>query len=766
MKKSREHRLRIIGICLVLGWLIGSSIPLLAQGPLIYGYLSNFPSQSTALSSSEVAWMNQYHINYVQFYDWQWKHHVPLAGTVQNPAASWQDLSGRTNYRQTILDMINACHNYGMKAMNYNLLYGALAGYGQDGSEVNYQWGLWDTSAGCNGSQWSVSAFSTIYMFNPADTGWQNYLFNRENDVFTAYPFDGWQVDQLGDPGSLKYDCSGASVDVWTTFVGFLNNAKYVFGNKSIIFNNVGTYGMFGVCNQTADDAVYVECWEPGQTTYNDLKSVIDDGLAWGNGKPVVLAAYMDRGKTSGSFNPPGVLLCDAAIFASGGTHIELGDGGHMLCSEYFPNQTLTLSADLANTLTNYYNFILSYQPWLYGGLTNSANAISMSIASANNATAKKVWAFAKAGNGKHMLNLINLIGENSINWRDNTGTYPAPTAQTNFNVKYYYGSTTPNSVQLASPDTNGGAATALNFSLGVDASGNFVSFTVPSLNYWDMVMMPTGLPASAPEAPIALAATGGNLQISLSWTASPSAASYNVYRSASSGGPYTLVATGVIPSSYTDVGLSGSTTYYYVVTGVNSVGESVYSNEASAAPNPWATQDIGAVGVSGSATYYGGTYTVTGSGADIESTSDAFRYVDQSSWGNCSVVARVVTQQNTDPWAKAGVMIRETTAAGSRHASVFITPNNRVEFQWRSSTGGGTSATVISGVNAPQWVKITRTSNSFSAYYSADGVSWVQIGAGKSISMASNATIGLAVTSHNNSVTSTATMDNVTATP
>ena len=99
---------------------------------------------------------------------------------------------------------------------------------------------------------------------------------------------------------------------------------------------------MFGVCNQTTNDAVYVECWEAnGQTTYNDLKAAVDNGLAWGNRKPVVLAACVNRGKASGRFNPPGVLLCDAAIFASGATHLELGDGGHMLCSEYFPNPEL-----------------------------------------------------------------------------------------------------------------------------------------------------------------------------------------------------------------------------------------------------------------------------------------------------------------------------------------------------------------------------------------------------------------------------------------
>ena len=57
-----------------------------------------------------------------------------------------------------------------------------------------------------------------------------------------------------------------------------------------------------------------------------------------------------------------------------------------------------------------------------------------------------------------------------------------------------------------------------------------------------------------------------------------------------------------------------------------------------------------------------GGTFTVTGSGADIESTADAFRYVYQSSGPNCELRARVVSVQNTDPWAKAGVMFRKTT--------------------------------------------------------------------------------------------------------
>ncbi len=90
---------------------------------------------------------------------------------------------------------------------------------------------------------------------------------------------------------------------------------------------------------------------------------------------------------------------------------------------------------------------------------------------------------------------------------------------------------------------------------------------------------------ASLPAAPTGLTATAGPgvKKVSLSWTASSEATSYNVKRSTTSGGPYTTVATGVTTTSYTDMFLTSGTTYYYVVSALNSAGESPNSNEASA---------------------------------------------------------------------------------------------------------------------------------------------------------------------------------------
>jgi len=276
-----------------------------------------------------------------------------------------------------------------------------------------------------------------------------------------------------------------------------------------------------------------------------------------------------------------------------------------------------------------------------------------------------------------------------------------------------------------------------------------------------------------APPAPGGLAATGGDAQVVLTWNSSGGATSYNVKRATTSGGPYATVAS-VGTTGYTDTGVVNDTTYYYVVSAVNAGGESANSAQASATPSapsslpsPWVTADIGAVGATGSASYSGGTYTVTGSGADIWNTADEFRYVYQPSSSTCEMNARVASVQNTDPWAKAGVMIRESTAANSRFAAVFITPGNGVSFQWRSSTGGSCSYAQVTGVTAPRYVRIQRASgNSFRAYYSSNGTSWTQIGSNQKISMSSSATMGLAVTSHNDGTLCTSALDNVTATP
>jgi regulation of enolase protein 1 (concanavalin A-like superfamily) len=185
----------------------------------------------------------------------------------------------------------------------------------------------------------------------------------------------------------------------------------------------------------------------------------------------------------------------------------------------------------------------------------------------------------------------------------------------------------------------------------------------------------------------------------------------------------------------------------------------------AALLPSPWTAQDIGSTGVAGSATHSGGAYTVNGSGADIWGTADAFHYVWQPLSGNGEIIARVSSVENTDVWAKAGVMIRESLTAGSKHAMIVVSPGSGISFQRRTSTGGTTTSTTTAGVTAPRWVKITRTNNTLATSYSSNGTTWTTLGSA-AVSMATNIQIGLVVSSHNNTTDCTAVFDNVTVTP
>jgi hypothetical protein len=160
------------------------------------------------------------------------------------------------------------------------------------------------------------------------------------------------------------------------------------------------------------------------------------------------------------------------------------------------------------------------------------------------------------------------------------------------------------------------------------------------------------------------------------------------------------------------------------------------------------------------------GTYTMTGSGADIWNQSDAFHYAYKMLSGVGSIVARVQSISDTHDWAKAGVMIRETLDADSKHAMMIVSSDSGVSFQRRPETGGDSEADTTAGIIAPSWVKIERDlAGNFSAYSSANGSSWQKLGVSEPIQMSANVYIGLAVTSHNAALTCQAVFTNVTTT-
>ena len=198
------------------------------------------------------------------------------------------------------------------------------------------------------------------------------------------------------------------------------------------------------------------------------------------------------------------------------------------------------------------------------------------------------------------------------------------------------------------------------------------------------------------------------------------------------------------------------------VVTGLCGLGAQSAAADATL-PSPWTDTDVGSPALAGSASYDGtSVYTISGNGVDIWGSDDQFNYLSQPLTGNETIVARVTSQTAADPWSKAGVMIKQSTTAGSTYALLAVTPGNGVSFQYGFNQ-------YTSGVNYtfPEWLKLTLTGGNgdVTAYSSPDGINWTEDGSTQ-LSLSYPATIGLFVTSHNPSALSTATFDNVSVTP
>ncbi|MFH1882171.1 MAG: LamG domain-containing protein [Planctomycetota bacterium] len=157
------------------------------------------------------------------------------------------------------------------------------------------------------------------------------------------------------------------------------------------------------------------------------------------------------------------------------------------------------------------------------------------------------------------------------------------------------------------------------------------------------------------------------------------------------------------------------------------------------------------------------GTFTMTAEGVDIWDNSDQFHFAYKELSGAGTIIAKVESVENTHEWAKAGVMIRDTLDADSRHAMMVVTPAQGVSFQRRTPAGASSSSDNEAGITAPQWVKIERTVSGFvKAYYSADGTTWTQLGTLQTVTMNTPMYIGLALTSHNSGVVCEAKFSNV----
>jgi len=467
-----------------------------------YGYLAHYNPDEDTKPQLWINELNRFHINGLEFYDFQYRHDQPLAGTVAHAAASWKDIAARTIDGATVRALIDQAHRYNMMAMAYNVSYSAYDDvFSRQHDPLPLKWGTWNTpeddrsAATAKSLRLQAKDWSTKYLFymNQNDPEWQKYLFKNMHDLLTVYPFDGWHIDTFGERGAYAFD--GSYVDYVAGFRSYIDHASVAL-HKRIVFNTVNALGQEYVARSAAD-FVYSELWEDHETFTSILETTEQVHLA-NPQAGFVIAAYVNRREAQDrtqlpvkQFNLPSVLLTDAAIFASGAAHIELGDGDRMLSSEYFPADTCTtMSPALHDSLRHYYDYLTAYENYLRDGVTPAALGINVSGQPSDElAVPNTLWTIARQKGDVTIVQLVNLLGSDDPHWRDLGFDRPEPPLLKTLQVQIASAENI-RSVGWASPDFDGGQFHSIPFRIQKNGNTAWIEFTLPELHYWDTVFL------------------------------------------------------------------------------------------------------------------------------------------------------------------------------------------------------------------------------------------------------------------------------------
>ncbi len=435
-----------------------------------YGFLSDF-SAGRSNDDATIAWMLRHHINGVQFYDWQYRWEDLLPDTEQ-----FSDGLGRPQSMATVRRLIDLLHGHNIAAMPYTAIYGASMAFARQHPE----WALLDAL----GSPYEFGGDLIGIMDPTPGSHWNTHLLGEFADVLDNTTFDGIHIDQYGSP-KTGFDSDGNRVDLAEVMPRFIDQTAALVqdrrGERGVtLFNSVGNWPIEAVA-PAGQDASYIEVWSP-YDDYLDLNRIITNAQRWGNGKPVILAAYIPPDRAINW------RLANAVIAASGAFHLETGEPGVMLADPYFPLFG-AIPAEQQAQFTRFYDFLVRYENVLsvgtVAGTSDRHDAVDLGDVRTRGIRSKdRVVPIVRAGAGFETFSLINFLDIDASNWNAPTTVEPTPLTDLAMTIAVDRPVT---DVWYASPDSAERMnAEALPFT--VDAGE--LHFTLPCLDYWSMIVV------------------------------------------------------------------------------------------------------------------------------------------------------------------------------------------------------------------------------------------------------------------------------------
>ncbi len=432
-----------------------------------YGFLTDFTPLNLD-DRGRYLLMAQYHLDALQFYDW-----MPSDADYVPQSPLYTDPLGRETSLAAVTSKIALAQQFRMAPMAYAAVYGSPVAFYQEHPE----WALY-TAAG----QPERLGENFLVIMDPAPgSPWTQYIQGQYRDMLRELAFAGIHLDQYGFP-QTAYSAGPRPqvVDVAGTFAPFIEataaSVAAVRPGGRVDFNNVNAWPLAQTAPVAGNAVVYIEVWPP-HTRFRDLQGLIASGRSLSGGKAVVLAAYV------GPESAPSVLLTDAVIFASGGYHLELGEGAALLTGAYFPDYQ-AMPAALAVAVRRYYDHIVRYQDLLFASDLSGGPAVALEGAAvSDDGAAGAVWAWSRTAAARRLavVHLVNLVGLESDAWNAARSNGPHPQSGLRVHVPL-----PARSACWLDPDGPNAAPQPLP----LHPYGGGVSLTLPRLHYWAQLVL------------------------------------------------------------------------------------------------------------------------------------------------------------------------------------------------------------------------------------------------------------------------------------
>jgi outer membrane protein assembly factor BamB/regulation of enolase protein 1 (concanavalin A-like superfamily) len=450
--------------------------------------------------------------------------------------------------------------------------------------------------------------------------------------------------------------------------------------------------------------------------------------------------------------------VLQAATSADGSTYTLVPGTTATVLMPYASLAGLALSSAMSGTAA-----VATFDSFTVGGITNTPQNTPSAAACPNGWNCGDIgnplvvgsqslsgvnWTFAGAGNG---------VGKGGMTDQFH---YVWTTAAADTKL----------SIQITSQaNTNAGATAGLMMRADTSANAAYYGvFLTPSRGIEVMERTTKGLPTTILTTTAGVSGTPpAYLQIARSGN------TFSAYTSpdGSSWAPV-IGATDTIPGLSGTI-LEGVSVSSATARATSTVQANALSMISSAPPPPttcpanWTCADVGSPIPAGSNYLVNGEWSVLGGGSDIWGSNDEFHYTAETMPGDGTISAKITSQQNTDPWAKAGIMLRASTDPGAPYYAIFTTGGNGAIVQYRTAAGNSTSQLTGVTSGAPIYVEVVRSGNTYTAYTSTDGTNWTSYpGSAVTIPGLSGSILGgMADTSHSQSVTSTTVFDSFTFT-